>query len=63
MDWLSKLREGYYMQRNIGWEQVMYDRIASVWESLSQEGLQEVHDGQKFTWTGSGPSGYSGALD
>ena len=52
MDWPTDLREAYNTQLEIGWEQVMYRRIAQHWEKLAQYNGHQGHPIDSFRWTG-----------
>ena len=50
-DWLTELQHAYNVQLGIGWEQVMYGRVANQWEVLAQYNTQQDHSIHNFRWT------------
>ena len=52
LDWPQELQEAYEIQRQIGWDQVMYGQLVTHWESLAEYGAPTEDQERHLIWTG-----------
>ena len=48
VDWPTELKHAYNIQVGIGWEHVMYGRVAKQWEVLTQYNTHQDHSINNF---------------
>jgi len=51
-DWPTELKDAFRVQTEIGWDQVMFGRIASCWDGLAQYGALPGREPRVGVWVG-----------